>query len=241
MNAKAPKRQLHLLWLCALVLFIAVWIFPVSNRITRAAGLGLFLAVWFGLIGLCWPYRALRLSLVSITFLAGLFLVLPARSLPSAESLRSDYIAGLRRYDQVTYYWGGESPVGIDCSGLIRRGLIDSLFLRGVRTLDPGLVRRAFSLWWHDTTASALGEEHDGLTKHLLDAPSLNELDHSKILPGDLAVTHSGVHIMAYLGDHRWIEADPEARRVITVPVPAENNPWFDTPMNIVRWSILAR
>ncbi|CAK0749039.1 hypothetical protein CCP3SC5AM1_150001 [Gammaproteobacteria bacterium] len=183
MNGTTSTRLLQF-WLGVLVLFVAVWLFPMSNRITRATGLVLFVVVWFGFIALCWWHRVLRFSLFSVTLLSGGFLALPGRNLPAVDSLRTDYVAGLRRYDGVTYYWGGESPIGIDCSGLIRRGLIDSLFFRGVRTFDPGLVRRAFSLWWYDTTAHALGQQHNGLTVHLLDTSSVNQLDHSKVLPG---------------------------------------------------------
>ena len=68
--------------------------------------------------------------------------------------------------------------------------------------------------------------------------PAINSLDHSNILPGDLAVNVSGVHTMAYLGDKTWIEADPGVKRVIRVSVPARN-PWFEQPVYIVRWSTL--
>src|SRR5204863_6746506 len=132
-NGSKSTRLIRLLWVAALVLFVAVWLFPVSNGITRATDLVLFFIVWFGLIGMCWRRRALRFSLLSVTVLSGVFLALPGRSLPAADSLQRDYVAGLRHYDGVTYYWGGESPKGIDCSGLIRRGLIDSLFFRGIR------------------------------------------------------------------------------------------------------------
>ena len=77
------------------------------------------------------------------------------------------------------------------------------------------------------------------MTVHALDTPSINRLDHSRILPGDLAVTASGVHIMAYLGSNTWIEADPGAGRVITVLAPCETNAWFLEPMKVMRWSIL--
>lgn len=238
MNKPAPARLLRLLWFAALVLLVEVWLFPVSNRLTRASGLTLFFIVWFGLIGLCWRCRAIRFLLLGFTVLSAGFLALPSRSLPTADLLRRDYITGLRRYEGVSYYWGGESPKGIDCSGLIRRGLIDSMFCRGVRTFDPGLIRRSISLWWHDTTASALGQQYDDLTLHLLDTPSVNALDHTQLLPGDLAVTRSGVHIMAYLGSNVWIEADPGAGRVIRVTAPSPDNGWFETPMSIMRWRV---
>jgi len=241
MNRTNPRRLLRLLWVAALVLFVAVWLFPVSNDMTRAADLALLLVVWFGLIGLCWRQHALRFSLCGVTLLAGGFLVFPGRSLPAADALRTDYVAGLRRYEGVNYYWGGESPKGIDCSGLVRRGLIDSLFFRGLRTLDPGLVRRALLLWEDDATASALGQQYDGLTVHLFETPGINQLDHTKILPGDLAVTRDGAHIMAYLGENRWIEADPTVGRVITVSVPANDNDWFCRPMNLVRWNVFSQ
>ena len=228
-----------LLWLAAFGFLVALALFPVSSRMTRVASLVLTFVVWFGLIALLWRRRALRFGLLGITLLLGGFLFMPSRGTPGTDVLRADYLAGLQRYEGVKYYWGGENSRGIDCSGLIRRGLIDALARRGIRTFDAGLVRRAIDLWWHDCTARALGEEQRGVTARLLETPSVNTLDHSKILPGDLAVTANGVHIMAYLGDHRWIEADPGIGRVITVNAPSTDNPWFQSPMNIVRWSVL--
>jgi hypothetical protein len=239
MNRSVPVRLLWLLWLAALVLFIGVALFPVSNSATRAGGVALIFVFWFGLIGLSWRRRAVRFSLIGITFLSAGFLALPAHHLPDPRLLRRDYVDGLNRYDDVTYYWGGESPKGIDCSGLIRRGLIDSLFCRGIRSLDPGLVRCAISLWWHDTTASELGQQHKELTVHRFDASSVNAVDQRQVLPGDLAVVGNGIHIMAYLGSNVWIEADPDVGRVIRVTTPSPDNHWFQTPTKIVRWTVL--
>ena len=112
------------------------------------------------------------------------------------------------------------------------------MFLRGLRNLSPDLVRRSIWLWWHDTTAKEIGQLHAGQTVHLLDAASINALDDARLLPGDLAVTRDGVHIMAYIGEHTWIEADPGVGRVIRVKTPTKDNGWFDTPAHIVRWTI---
>lgn len=64
------------------------------------------------------------------------------------------------------------------------------------------------------------------------------EADHSLLKPGDLAVTDDGVHVMAYLGDRAWIEADPHAHQVIEVILPSDN-PWFRMPVVFVRWQCL--
>lgn len=240
MKAPVTRRLLWLLWFAALAGFVAVGVFPLSTRLTRTSGLVLLTVAWVGLIALTWPHRWFRFTLLALTALTGGFLAWPSSRQLDAAALRSDYAASLRRYEGVTYYWGGESTKGIDCSGLIRRGLVDALFLRGLRTADPGLVRRAIGLWWHDSTAEALGTQHRRLTVRLFETPSLNALDHRRLVLGDLAVTRSGIHILAYLGNDQWIEADPMVGRVITVVAPSSDNGWFHGQMKIVRWTVLS-
>jgi hypothetical protein len=238
-NSWLTRRLLWLIWLLACVAFIAVVLMPLSTQRTRVAGVGLAFLVWFGLMALLWRYVYLRIVVIAISIGSAVFLTLPARGEVDVNVLRQDYLAGLRRYEHVPYYWGGESFKGIDCSGLVRRGLIDAAFCRGLRSLDPGLVRYSLDLWWHDCTANDLGHGWRSLTQLVMDTPRLNTLDHSKILPGDLAVTSTGHHVMAYIGDQRWIEADPGEGKVVVIPAPSDTNSWFHTQMTIVRWSIL--
>ena len=193
---------------------------------------------YLGFLVLSWKHATLRNTLLSLTALIGAFFAFPLSNKSEPEVLRAKYVTALTRYNNVSYYWGGESPIGIDCSGLIRRGLIDSFFIHGICTFDSRLVRSALNLWWHDCTARDLGEGN-GLTTHILDAPSINEVDHSRLLPGDLAVTNSGVHILAYLGNQEWIQADPGTNKVIILKVPSKENTWFQTKINLVRWNSL--
>ena len=58
------------------------------------------------------------------------------------------------------------------------------------------------------------------------------------LLPGDLAVVGNGAHVMAYLGDNQWIEADPGKRLVIKLHV-SDKNPWLDSKPLVVRWAAL--
>jgi len=119
----------------------------------------------------------------------------------------------------------------------VRAGMMDACLKEGMRTWDGGLVRRALDLWWHDESAKALGEGYRDYTTPVTAAPSLNELDVSKVQAGDLAVAARGLHILAYLGDGRWIQADPNVGEVIVEKVPSKNS-WMQGPVKIVRWSV---
>jgi hypothetical protein len=232
-------RLRWLLWIAAAVLWLAVWMYPVSTGSTRLAGLILFVVLWLGLIALTWRHRAWRAVFLSVSVAVSLFLIWPGKTTIDRELLRAAYLRGMARYSGVHYFWGGESPKGIDCSGLMRRGMIDGLFLEGCRHLNPAMVRLAFDLWWHDCTAKDFMDGYRGFTWPVLTTPSLNALDHTRIAPGDMAVTNSGLHILAYAGDQHWIEADPHVGQVVTVTAPAPGNAWFTGPMKIVRWQLL--
>lgn len=226
------------LWVLAAGLLGALIYYPVETMKLRAALVGLALFVWFGLMVMLWGRRFLRSAMVLITAIVAAFLLLPGRENYDRETLTREYLAALQRYEDVPYVWGGEKLWGIDCSGLMRRALGDALIVQGVRTLNPALIRQSVRLWWDDTTASNLGEGCSGAKFHF-ETPSINELDPAKIRPGDMAVTKSGIHILGYLGNNTWIEADPAAQKVLMATAPSETVLWFKGPMKIVRWEIL--
>ena len=230
-------RLRWLLWITSLTLWLAVWLFPISTGLTRLSGVILLCIVWSRAVALMWKHRAVRFALLGITGAAALFLLWPSGvSSVQSEELRTAYLRGMERYSGSHYFWGGESPKGIDCSGLMRGGMIDSLFFQGLQHFEPVLVRLSIDLWWHDCTANDFMNGYRGLTMPVLATPSLNALDHSRIRPGDMAVTANGLHILAYTGENRWIEADPNVGKVITLTAPTKDNVWLSEPVKIVRW-----
>lgn len=168
-----------------------------------------------------------------------LFLFLPGRR-DNISSLRNRYVNCLLSYIGTHYHWGGGNSLGIDCSGLVERGLINAELGQGVSTLNPKLLRAAMSLWWYNRSAHALGACYRGDTQQIMLSSSINSVDYNRMQPGDLAVLADGVHVMAYLGKHNWIEADPKYMRVVEVHAPRPLDVYFTSPVRIMRWSILA-
>jgi len=226
------------LWALLFILWVLLVVNPLATKWIHVGEIVLGVLFWATWIAWQWLHRVVRWSALAATVLVIGFACWPGTFSVPADELRSAYLAALQRYQGVRYVWGGESPLGIDCSGLIRRGMIDALFRRAVTHFEPATFREASKLWWRDCSAQDLGKGAQGRTVSVTSTTSLNTLDAASIQPGDLAVTASGVHVLAHLGGGEWIQADAYPMRVIRVRAPSKD-PWFDVPMNIVRWQWL--
>jgi hypothetical protein len=213
-----------------------LWAHPVSYRTTRLAIAGLAITIWALALLLWWNVKPVRylclLFVVAVLILA----IVPGRK-ADAAALRARYTQCLIAYEGTKYVWGGENRLGIDCSGLVRRGMIIALLKEGVATGNPGLIRESYFMRWFDCSANSLKDGYGNQTRQLFETPSIQKLDHSKLQLGDLAATADGVHILAYLGNERWIEADPGGR-VLTLSASDENG-WLKLPVVLLRWEIL--
>ena len=152
------------------------------------------------------------------------------------DILRDKYIKSLLNYEGTKYIWGGESKYGIDCSGLIRCGMINTNMKEGIKELNSRLIREALFLWWNDCSAKELGNGYRNKTIQIATAKSINEIDYRLLLPGDFVVTESGVHTLAYIGNQTWIEANPDKMKVIVETNPNYDNNWFNIPVKVMRW-----
>ena len=226
-------------WAFPLLLAISVWAVPITTTWIKSLQLlvlVLSLMVWLTAL---WSRKTLRTFYLIMVMLPLMLFALPKRNTSSAAELQKSFSDSLRAYEGTGYWWGGENQIGIDCSGLIRRGMMDAALKTGLRRCDGYLLRTAADLWWHDCSAEALGEGYRGYTHPITTSKSLNSLDHALLQQGDLAIAGGGSHILAYLGEGRWIQADPIAEKVIIETAPSKNL-WFQGPVAIVRWSWFA-
>lgn len=220
-------------WTLTGLLVLTLHLYPIRFTGVRVLLLlGLFV-LWGGALFLFWNRNRVRYGCFILGTMVSL-LLLPGRA-ADPERMRQAYTQSLLAYQGTRYVWGGENHLGIDCSGLMRCGLVDANVQQGTLTANPDLLRNALALWWHDSSARALKDGHRNQTQFVLRAGSLNTLDHTKILPGDLAVTENGLHVLAYLGGRVWIEADPTLGKVVAIRAPSPNG-WFGKPVHIVRW-----
>jgi hypothetical protein len=232
------RRLIIAAWLASIAAAMALTLYPLNSSVTKAAWL-LSIISALALPLLMWPRSWLIRTIVFIGIAAPVVLLsLPGRSY-SRAALRASSVNVLHSFDGTRYLWGGEGRSGIDCSGLVRQALIRSSLKQGLSSLDGDLVRLAAALWWFDSSARSLRDGYRDQTTFLLEAPTTNAVPTDLLAPGDFAVTSDGVHVLAYLGERRWIEADPTLGRVVTLETPT-TNPWFSRPVHIMRWKALA-
>jgi hypothetical protein len=209
---------------------------PVHDRILQTGFCAGAALVWVGLLALMDGRGRLKVIVLALPLLALVPFVLPGKPI-DPDFLRADYVKRMRGFEHTKYVWGGENALGIDCSGLPRRALRDALWSEGLHRANGSAFRMWLEQWWFDSSARAMSQGYRGRTRSLGVSGPLWELDKAPLLPGDLAVRTDGRHVVIYLGDHRWIEADPGRGKVRSWrPAPADG-PWYD-PMTLHRWVI---
>ncbi|MCX5684079.1 MAG: NlpC/P60 family protein, partial [Planctomycetota bacterium] len=189
-------------------------LWPMRTSIVRGLMLVAVLGLWGGTLLILWRSNWSRRLLLALATAVVIILVLPGRDFDGA-ALRRQYVASLLAYENAPYVWGGETSRGVDCSGLVRCGMMDAMARLGFQTLNPELLRMGMAVWWSDTTAAGLEQGYGDRLHPTLAAPSLNEIDLGQVMPGDVAVSVGGAHTLAYVGNGAWIAADPLIKRVV--------------------------
>ena len=212
-------------------------LYPVRIGITRPAILASSLLIYALLLLCLWKKRPLRYILLTLAALPMIFVSLPGRPADST-ALQSTYTSTLRSYTHTRYVWGGENHLGVDCSGLIRAAMVDTQFKESIATLNPTLLRESAWLWWNDIAARDMPAGYNNRLLPLFSSDKIRQSGLDSLHPGDLAATADGSHVFAYLGNNRWIEADPISLRV-TEWNTADRPAYLDRPLTFLRWRCL--
>ena len=237
MFGQLSLKQRLLLWLLLGPSAGAIAWRPESATVTKLLGSSLGSLFVISSLLLVWQWRRVRMFAVIIVLAGIAGFVAPGRQF-DREALRASYVASLRSYENVPYVWGGEGKRGVDCSGLIRCGLMNACWKRGWLTANPTLIRAAATIWWNDTSAKAMGESWKGFTVPIGESRSVNSAKMDRLSPGDMAVTGTGLHILVYLGGKQWMQAAPEVGHAATFDAPSDNN-WMNQPVKLIRWRML--
>lgn len=245
MNIRYQKWS-RWLALAAIPLLVCAVFHPVNSGVLRLITIGAIILTVLTLLLWSWGDRRRRTLLIGCVGISLIPLILPSRPV-DAEALHQEYIQALTRFEGTRYHWGGETFTGIDCSGLPRRALQQAMLRQGLKRLNGGLIRNAIRHWWFDASAEALATEYRNYAKPLnrsngadteTNTNTIRTMTYAGLNPGDFAVTGGRQHLIVYLGNDQWIQADPGAGRVLTQNGYQDDNPWFNTPITMHRWSI---
>lgn len=207
---------------------------PISTGLTRNSTLLFLLLAWIFLIVLVYRKMWLRLSLLLLPIGVILTIAVGGGAADSAM-LRQEYVRCLREYNGAPYVFGGENILGIDCSGLIRKSMVNAYLSVAWRTHNPAAVRSAFDIWYNDCSTHTLRTGYGNRVEILADIPNDGQLGSVGLQKGDLALLDKYHHVLAYLGDNVWIEADPTAGKVILSDISKRGI----SPCRLARWVAL--
>ncbi|MEM8600744.1 MAG: NlpC/P60 family protein [Bacteroidota bacterium] len=235
---RRPARSRRLVLLVFMLgVLVVLLVLPVRTTLVRAAllvgsstALGLALSL---------APRLVRRGLGAAGVVASLWFLLPIGGSANPDRVRSTYIAYVESRLDTRYVWGGETHLGIDCSGLVRLPLASALLREGLRTGDFGALTRAARLWWFDASAAELGRSYGGQTASIGTFTSTKAVPADTLAPGDFVVTTDGRHAMVYAGGVRWIEADPALEHVVELDARTDDNAWLRLPVQVMRWRVL--
>jgi len=180
--------------------------------------------------------RAYRIIMGAIFFIVILFVVTPSRDI-DYQRIHESYLKNLSSYEGCSYLWGGENTFGIDCSGLPRKAYRRALFSYSLQSFNSEALRLCISQWWFDSSAKAMSENYRFYLNPIAIEGTVKGLDTSLLEKGDLAITADGVHVIVYLKENLWIQADPFKRKVIITDSKSGTNSWFDDEVKIYRWT----
>ena len=219
------KNKRLYLYLCTAIC-VAEFIYPVHSNLHKI----ILILSLSGYLILLW--QLLYPKIIKIIIVLGLLFTcwfIHNQLRATTHTVYTSYLNELQSFEGCRYFWGGENSWGIDCSGLPRKALFWA-------SLKNGRITEALDLWLYDSSAKAISEAYRDRSYRITTLKSAYQQS-DLLLPGDMAVTTDGIHLMVFLGNNKWIQADPLAGKVHTAQSDKDQNNWFSSSITIIRWS----
>lgn len=220
---------------------IAVRVFPMTPHVRLLLATTFFFLIFTGVVYLFSAIGSRPITVFPALFFVTLFILwsVLGDKTPDTVALREAYHKRLGALMGTPFARGGETNLGIDCSGLARAALWQAMVRQGVKEFNPYLLgTNLWRFWWRDMSARDIDEGKYGYTKVIGHAKKLAGFDTDAIKLGDMAVADK-THVMIYFGKGQWIEASPVDHKVVVNRAPASSKrKWFNEPVTLVRWRI---
>ncbi len=216
-----------------LAVVVVLLLTPERTLLTRAGLVGGTVGLVATSLFLFWRKKVLRWTIIAVVAAVAILFCLPGRP-ANADSLREANVRGLRQFLGVRYVWGGETPLGIDCSGLVREGIVRGELMEGLRTLNGGLLREAAWIWWNDCSARELGQGYRGRTRLMFRAASINGLDHGRLRPATSPSRPTA--LIRSPTSARASGSRPYPATTLSSSAPDRRVFYFNIPMDILCW-----
>ncbi|MEI6178888.1 MAG: hypothetical protein WCS43_18490, partial [Verrucomicrobiota bacterium] len=130
-----PQKSIRFAVIVGMALTIGTFLYPVHNRMLELGWFAGLILLWLATLAFLRARKTLKVIVFLLPIAAAFPFVLPGKKIDPGV-LCARYVERLQAYDGTRYVWGGESAVGIDCSGLPRKSLRDALLEQGWRNAN---------------------------------------------------------------------------------------------------------
>lgn len=194
----------------ALLVAVASWIQPINSAFYRATfliGSAVFLLAIFALL----RGSALKFLFLTVVGLAAYSIHQGKPTGIDRQAFESVWVQSAMAYEGVPYRFGGESFMGMDSGGLLRRAMVMTQIKLAAQHLNPYFLKRAYYIWSSPFSLASLLHPTVKWVEFIgYYAPNRSVA----FRPGDILISRNRSEMAIYLGDQKVLGISPKEEKV---------------------------